>query len=208
MGAGMATVGAAGAAPATPVASTPDATLGSQLPPDQGAQGGQGAQDSPYSQQAFLSDVQRDPKNASTYMSLYKMLNPTSTAGNIKPNSAQFGEASAGSQALQQMSQMIQSDPNVVAHTAVPGQNTPLLGSLVRRATGTGEYQTAADTVLNSLARMYTGANMPKSEEGFYRQMLPQPLDSAQTVQFKLQRLQNDFQPFMQVNGTDVSNGQ
>jgi hypothetical protein len=165
---------------------------------------------SDYPLQAMEADIARDPKNASTYMELEKMMNSStsSTAGNIKPNATQYGEAQSGMQSLQQLSDMIQQNPNIVGQTAIPGQNMPLIGGLVRSAAGTGDYQAAAQNTLDALARARTGAAMSKQEEAFYQRMLPQAGDNPQTVQFKLQQLQTAFQPFLQVNDTGVSSGQ
>lgn len=163
----------------------------------------QGGESSIYGQDNLAYDLQRDPAHASTYLELYKTLNPSggsSSATTIKPTAQQYGEAQSGLGSLQQLADMIQKNPNIVNQTAIPGQEAPLIGGLVRNAVGTGDYQAAAQNTLDALARARTGAAMSKSEESFYKRMLPQAGDSADTVQFKLQQLQSAFAPFLQAN--------
>jgi hypothetical protein len=155
---------------------------------------------SDYPLQNMEADIARDPKNASTYMALYKMINPSTSTNTIKPSAQQYDYATSGMNSLQQLQQMISQDPGVVGRTAVPGQNAPLLGGFVRNAAGTGQYQSEAQNLIDDLARARTGAAITKQEMAQYQAFLPQAGDNEQTIQRKFAVLQQAFQPYLQVN--------
>lgn len=128
--------------------------------------------------------------------------NAQPTPGYSRPSAAQYSQATTAEQAIGQLAQMLQSDPSLIGKGAVPGQGIPLLGGLESSLLGTNQYQALTNNILNSVARINTGANMPASEEAFYRKTyLPQPGDPPATVQQKIANLMSFFQPILNYPG-------
>lgn len=150
---------------------------------------------SPYSQEAAMADIKRDPKNASTYLTLYKTFNPDNGAPKPLSTTAKQQNAlvSTGYNAIQNLKDMIQKDPSLIAKTGVPGRNVLGIGN---RMLGLGQYEAMAQQAIDSVARLRTGAAMTPSEETFYRRMVPQAGDSPGTVQQKLNELERYFASF------------
>lgn len=155
------------------------------------------AQQSPIDKSTLLALIAADPKNASTYVSLYSALKPTAPAA-VKPTAQQQGLAQSGIASLKQLAQMIEQDPSVVTKNAVPGQGTPLVGSLVTNTAGAKGYHALADNILSSLIHLQTGATATKEEVTSAHGQLPQPGDSPQEQQQKIRTLLGNFQPFLQ----------
>lgn len=158
------------------------------------------------STQYYLDGAQRaaaagDFDSAAQLMDMAKtvaaLTQPTTANNHTKSTAQQFAIAQSGVGALGQLSQMIQNDPSLVNETAIPGQNTPFIGGLVSRLAGTGQYNALANQVLDAIARARTGAAMTKTEEAFYRNLLPQAGDNPTTINTKLQQLYQAFQPFL-----------
>lgn len=160
----------------------------------------------PYGQENLLYDIQRDPKNADKYLTLYssldKVFNPSDSKTAIKPTSQQYGLAQGGMNALNQLSQLIQSDPSVINRNATLGQGLPIVGSLISNAAGAGAYHPLADSVLQSLIHLQTGATATPEEVKAARGQLPAPGDSPEEQQRKLQNLAQMFSPFVQGGNT------
>lgn len=160
--------------------------------------GGMSSNASPYGQENLMYDIARDPRNADKYISLYtaldKVFNPQGST--VKPNNQQLGLANQGMNALQQMYQMIQQDPSVVAKNATPGQSLPLVGGLITNASGAGLYHSLADSAMQSLLHLQTGAAASKEEIAQAKGQLPQPGDPPAVVQQKLQNLASAFNDF------------
>lgn len=137
----------------------------------------------------------------SQIVSMQKALTPASTASKSpfgKPTAQQFALANAGMQALQTLEQQIGANPDLVGKSGIPGQHSPLLGGLIRRAAGTGQYDAVANNVIDTLLRLRTGAQANKEEIAMYRtQLFPQAGDSADTVKQKIQSLYQAFTPFL-----------
>jgi hypothetical protein len=84
----------------------------------------------------------------------------------------------------------------------------PIVGGLISKAVGTNEYKAAASNILNSIARINTGAAMPPSEEAFYaRTYLPQPGDDPATMQAKVQNLYQFFNPIANYEAESTGGG-
>ncbi len=163
--------------------------------------GGQAEPSSMYSREAAAQDIQNDlqatgGENMEKYLKLYEFMNPQDTKKEKQASVKEFSQAQGGLSGVEQIAQMLQQNPNLLAQSTVPGQNLPIIGGLVSNLAGTGEYNALTNNVLNSLARLNTGASMPASEEAFYRRLLPAAGDSQETVQQKLAQLQQAFQPF------------
>lgn len=170
-------------------------------------------QGSPYSQENLMADIQRDPKNADKYISTYESLDKIfnsqvkETPAYGKPTAQQYSQGTTGENSINQLAQLIGQDPGVVNRNATPGQNLPGVGGVVSRAAGTNTYRATANNILNSIARINTGANMPASEESFYsRTYLPQPGDPPETVAAKLQQLRQFFAPITNYQSAGSSN--
>lgn len=184
--------------------------MGGQSPMGPMGQGGamQPPKQSMYPMEAMLSDVQRDPKNASTYMSIFKMVDaqenpkqkaPTSPYG--KPSAQQYALASRGIGSLQNLAGLINQDPSQIQKTNIPGQGLPVVGGLVQKGAGTSKYHAVANDIATTLLYLSTGAQANKQEiENFNKNYMPQTGDSPQVVQQKLQILQQAFTPFLQGN--------
>lgn len=158
----------------------------------------------PYSKEALLADIQRDPKNGAKYIDYYNNLdaifNPPAAKdagpGYTKPTSQQYAQGITGSNSIDQLQNILSQDPGAVNRAATPGQNIPVVGSLISRGTNTTAYRGAGNNILNSIARINTGANMPESERKFYEQTyLPQPGDPPEAIQQKLATLRQFFAP-------------
>lgn len=187
----------------TPATSPDTGTQTASTEPDLGGLGkgtttsSSSANDNMYSRANMMSDVQRDPKNAATYLALYKELNPAQASPTGKVTAQQVGLTQSGLQSLQALKDEIAKNPGIVNQTAVPGQNAPVVGGLVRNLAGTGDYQAHAGNVLDSLAHLRTGAAMSNAERQSYIRLLPTAGDSPETVQTKLAQLEQSFAPFI-----------
>lgn len=117
-----------------------------------------------------------------------------------KISAQQYGLAQSGRQSLQQLAQLIQSDPNIIEKNATPGQGVPLIGSLVSNSAGASNYHSLADNILSSLIHLQTGATATKEEITSAHGQLPQPGDSPETQQRKIQTLLGNFAPFLGSN--------
>jgi hypothetical protein len=197
-----------------PVSADPTATGGFNTVADPLAAGlpdvGQSAPaGSPYTQADLLNDIQRDPQNAEKYVSYYqsldKVFNPSQTSM-IKPTGQEYGLATGGTNALNQLAQLLQSNPSLAAKNATPGQGIPLVGSAITNAVGAGDYHALADNVLQSLIHLQTGATATPEEVKAAKGQLPQPGDSSEVVQRKLANLASMFAPYLNGNaGTSSS---
>lgn len=149
-----------------------------------------------------------DTKAFDSYAQLYKLMQASqpqqTSTGLTRPTTQQYSMAQSGLSALSQLADLIRKDPSVISRSAIPGQNLPAIGGLISNAAGTGDYHALANNIIDAIARARTGAAMTKSEEAFYRRMLPQPGDNPQTVQTKLAQLQQAFEPFIPQTGQSV----
>lgn len=168
---------------------------------DQQAQSQQ-TQQSPYPKENLLYDMQRDPENADKYLAYYQAVSKTfepqtkPVAAFGKPSAQLYSQATTGLQSLNNLVNMISKDKNIISKNMVPGQELPLIGSLVSGALGTSDYRAISNNILNSIARINTGAAMPASEEAFYaKTYLPQAGDSEATINTKIQNLVGFFSP-------------
>lgn len=151
-----------------------------------------------YSREQAMADIQRDPKNASTYMTLYKTFGEEALAkqapkGPSAATQKQDALVYTGSNAVNNLRSMFQKDPSLIAKTGVPGRNILGIGN---RVLGLGEYEAMAQQAIDSVARLRTGAAMTPSEEQFYRRMVPQAGDNASTINRKLDELERYFASF------------
>jgi len=156
-----------------------------------------------YTKEAVASDIQKDlvstgGANMDKYITLYNFLNPEIKDTKQKQASVkEYSQANTALSGVDQLSKMISENPSLAYTSQL--SNVPLVGGLLSGATGSSEYNATANNILNSIARLNTGANMPASEESMYRKTyLPQPGDNPETVQQKMATLQQFFEPFTQ----------
>lgn len=169
---------------------------------------------SPYSKENLMADIQRDPENAKQYLALYSSLSEAFTPevddkpSFGRPSAQLYSQATTGLNSIDQLEQMLAKDSSLATRNATPGQNLPGVGGLVSRAAGTNQYRAAANNILNSIARINTGAAMPASEEGFYnRAYLPQPGDTPQAIQAKIMNLRQFFAPIANYKAASSGGG-
>lgn len=153
-----------------------------------------------YSQQAVMADIQRDPKNAATYLKLYETFAPKQATSNIgKTAAAQYNLAQQGTAALNQLANLIQKNPSVVTKSAVPGKSLPVVGGYVQKAAGTTQFDTLGYATVSSLLRAQSGAAVPDSEvRAYMKAYLPRAGDTPEAINTKLNTLAFAFQTVMQ----------
>lgn len=115
-----------------------------------------------------------------------------------KVTAQQYGLAQAGLSSLQQLKQMLQSDPGAVTRSAVPGGSLPVAGGYIRNAAGVGQFDALGYNIADTLIRLRTGATANESEiRGYANKIMPRAGDSAETVALKLQQLEDSFGTIM-----------
>lgn len=141
-------------------------------------------------------------KDVAAYLSNVKQFQALQATGvspaYSKPSAQQHALAQSAVGSLQQLAQMIEQDPSIINKNATPGQGTPIVGSLVTNAAGAGGYHSLADNILSSLIHLQTGATATKEEIISAHGQLPQPGDSSEERQRKIQTLLSNFEPFLQ----------
>lgn len=137
--------------------------------------------------------------NGGTLNDVSKFLSIASALQSLQPpqqkplNATQQQQANNAVSALGDLGTLanaIQTDPNVVLKDALPG------GSLARGLTGTTDYDTAKQNIVDVIARLRSGAAITQDEANRYMSMLPAPGDSQQSAINKLQRLQSLLSAF------------
>lgn len=128
--------------------------------------------------------------------------------GFSKPSASQYSQAKSGMASVNQLMSIVQKDPSIINKVAIPGQKILGIGGLESGLLGTSNYNAITNNILNSIARINTGANMPASEQAFYTQTyLPQPGDSQETLASKMQTLQGFFSPIVNYREASVGGG-
>lgn len=169
---------------------------------------------SAYSLEQAIADIQAAPdaKSQKQIMDYYKFIQDaegatTGSAQNglnvTKPTSEKYSQALGGMQALQQLEALIQ-EGGVPKGTRVPGRGIQTLGigSTIREATGTGQYDTLAFNTVDNLLRILTGAQAPESEiKRYMNQYIPAAGDSQATVQNKLNLMRQQFKSILSLAG-------
>lgn len=119
-----------------------------------------------------------------------------------KVTAQQYGLAQSGASALQQLGQMISSNPGVINKTATPGRGLPGIGGFISNAAGTGEYDAIGYNIADSLLRLRTGAQANESEvKKLQTQIMPRAGDSPETIQTKLAQINQIFSSVLQTAG-------
>lgn len=135
-----------------------------------------------------------DTKGLANLKTLYDAMSSSAKSGTSKALSStqqtQVNNAQSGLTDLASIRQMIQSDPNVILKDAVPG------GSIARGLTGTTNYDTAKQNIVDVIARMRSGAAITSDEAKRYMSMLPAPGDSQSAALNKIDRLNSLLSSF------------
>lgn len=199
-------------------ASAPNSTIApmnANISPLNQTNGNMSSPDSPFAPQNLESAIQKilsnggTPADAKAFVDLAGAVQKlqgagqNATPGYSKPTASQYAQGVAGEQSIAQLQQLLQQNPGLVSKNAIPGQGVGVIGGLLSGALGTSDYRAITHNILNSIARINTGANMPAEEEAFYRKTyLPQPGDSPQTQQDKINALESFFTPITQYPGS------
>ena len=149
---------------------------------------------SPYSQENLMADIQRDPQHVDDYISYFKGLQEVYATPKEKPLSAAasttLGNANSGLESLGQLQSMI-SESGVPKGTLIPGRDK--FGGLLANASGSAEYDATSRNVIDAISRLRTGAALTEGEVRFYQSQVPQAFDNPETIQRKIQTLQDFF---------------
>lgn len=147
-----------------------------------------------------------DTKSAKTYMDFAKTMADfeksaaDSSGGSelnvTKPTSEKYAQAVGGSNALTQLREIISKSGGVPQGTRVPGQDIQLfgIGSDIKNAVGTGEYDSVGFAAVDNMLRIATGAAAPDTEiRRYMNSYLPKPGDNEATIKKKLDLMESQF---------------
>lgn len=178
--------------------------FGGQLPTDAGA-GGQAPlsrEDATIQALQILSmqaAANGDTNQANAFTAQAKMLSDQQAKQNgglniTKVTSQQYGLAERGKSALSNLAAMLQSDPSVLAKTAIPGRGLPAVGGYISKAAGTSTYDAVSYNIADAFLRLVTGAQANESEiRDVQSKLMPRAGDPPEAQQAKLQQLQQIF---------------
>lgn len=200
--------GAEGNKPIQPATDLPpvDTTLTDQTSPTDQTNSEQSATPS-ISPEQLLALVQADPKNASTYLSLYSALKPS--AASTKLNASQQQQANNAQSALSNIADiraMLSENPSLATKSGIPGQGS-IIGGLESNVLGTGKYNAALNNLTDVIGRLRSGAALSAAEEARYKALAPKAGDSASTINYKLDNLEQLLGKFAapaSTNGADI----
>jgi hypothetical protein len=115
-----------------------------------------------------------------------------------KVTSQNYSNAESGYSALQQIQQLIGSDPGVINRTAIPGKGLPIVGGVIANKAGTTNYDTLAYNVADKYIRLTTGATANADEvKKLVNQGLPRAGDTPEQAQFKLRQFAGLFESIL-----------
>lgn len=148
---------------------------------------------SPYSREALMSDIQRDPKNADGYLKTYQELQdiyaPPKPAKLSATQQETAARASNAMNDLQTLAGAIEGGD--INRTIVPGSQSAIGGKLL----GTTDIEAALFNIGDVILRSRTGAQAPESEvRKFVSGFLPRAGESKESQFSKLQRAYRELQ--------------
>lgn len=131
------------------------------------------------------------------------------TGPNItKVTGQQYQLAQRGMSTLDQLEQLLASDPNVLDRAATPGRKLPIVGGFISDAAGTGDFDAMSYNVASALLRIETGAQAnPEEIKNLQSQLMPRAGDSPQTVQTKLAQLRQAFSGILNTANSNYGGG-
>lgn len=122
-----------------------------------------------------------------------------------KVTAQQYGLAQSGQQALENLSELIQTDPGAITRLATPGRQLPIVGGYISKAAGTGDIDAIGYNIADSLLRLRTGAQANESEvKKLQSQIMPRAGDSPKTIQTKLRQIQQIFGSVLQMANSNA----
>ena len=148
----------------------------------------QGQSANPYPLENYVSDIQRDPRNAALYKEIFNQYQ--SQYEQAAPKQKNLSGATAkdlalttsGLRSVEQLASILNSDKNILTKRLFPA------GLLSR------EYDTIAFNVADTVLRLRTGAVAPEAEiRRYMEQVIPRFGDDDKTVQTKLKRIRTDL---------------
>lgn len=145
-----------------------------------------------FTPQKLAAAIVADPKNKEVYEAIFKQLNPNQAPKSAAATQVQ-GKANAGLNAINRISEIISSDPNIMVKASVPG------------SPGAREYKAMVSSLTDAIGGLRTGASVSPSQQKFYASMLPQPFDSPQTIIAKLNAVKQELQGYANSNIQDTS---
>ncbi|CAB4132547.1 hypothetical protein UFOVP253_33 [uncultured Caudovirales phage] len=169
---------------------TPTDLLQSNTPttPDQTAS--DQSQQPQIDQRTLLALVAADPKNATTYLSLYNALKPSATQTKLSgTQQQQANNAQSALSNINDIRSMLSDNPGLATKSGIPGQGS-IIGGLESNVLGTGKYNAALNNLTDVLGRLRSGAALSAQEEARYKSLAPKAGDSADTIQYKLDNLE------------------
>lgn len=111
-----------------------------------------------------------------------------------KVTAQQYGLAQSGASATQELKQLLASDPTALTRSATPGRNLPIVGGFISNAAGTGNLDAIGYNIADSILRLRTGATANEGEvRKLQAQIMPRAGDSKQTIQTKMQQIDQIF---------------
>jgi hypothetical protein len=135
--------------------------------------------------QVLASIMFSKAKNVSDIKTAYEFLNPSQVKKPLAAEQQKLQKnAESGLAAVGKVKQILAQDPYAPLKAKIP------------IVSGRSPYAAAAKEVADVYTRLRTGAALNKEEQTFYDSQLPQPFDSAETVQYKLQLFESLFQKF------------
>jgi hypothetical protein len=138
-------------------------------------------------------------KDVSEYMGIVSAMQKLNGEGAKKPlNASQNKEKNNAISAIkdiQGMRDALKKDSSASFKSSLPG------GSLTQRLTGTSGYATARKNVVDSIARLRSGAAITEDEAKRYNAMLPNSFDDAEAASAKLDRLEELLYSFTYPEG-------
>ena len=121
-----------------------------------------------------------------------------------KPMSAEAAKvtsnAQSGLDSLNQIEQALASDSGIQGRSAISSAFNPL--GITGNILGTGGYEANRQNIIDTIARLRTGAAITNDEAKRFGQLIPQPADSPEVVSQKINMLRNQFQDVLARTGT------
>lgn len=138
------------------------------------------APSSPYGKENLMADISRDPKNASTYMQLYKLFEANQQGAGLNNATANtITDATSAVTALKGLSQSLGSNSGDVGPFAG-------LKTLNPYDTGARTLQSQIDTTRQIVGKFLEGGVLRKEDEAKYKKILPTARDTQEVAQQKI----------------------
>lgn len=166
----------------------------------------------PYPLAAVMYDIQRDPKNASTYMSLYKTISDVNLAQQkaSQSSSATATQSQAKDSILGALGLLDSAENNLVSSGGAKGPVLGELGTIPKAGQYLNpqgySYHNTRVEIATALAKALSGNSRPAQQMiNMYLDSLPDVTDTPRVAQLKLARVRNDVLKQAQAKGLDVS---